>query len=132
MESLQPLYDDINYTIELLRRLEDATPEVQKEILQLMKSRFPKEFGTMPDNFMAFLLRQVLKGNLSFFQWWLCKKIVKKGRWIRIISVVVRLGIVAILLLSSRNYLSKGENLRIRVMINQGFMYSNHLKVVTL
>lgn len=99
VESLQPLYDDINYTIELLRRLEGAIPEVQKEILQRMKNRFPKEFGTMPDNVMPLLLPQVLKGNLSFFQWQLCKKIVGKGRRIKIISLVVRLGIVALIVL---------------------------------
>jgi hypothetical protein len=99
VESLQPLYEDINYTIEWLRRLEGATPEVQKEILQLMKNRFPKQFGSMPDNVMPFLLPQIVKGNLSFFQWQLCKKIESKGRWIKVISLVVRVGIVALIVL---------------------------------
>jgi hypothetical protein len=90
-EGREEIFREIKQTIEFQKQMENAgLPEI-KAILKILNHTFQDSLFDLPDNIHMFMLDELAKRNLSFFQWKLCCKIVYGRRWIRVIKVLVRL-----------------------------------------
>lgn len=108
-EDRQLIFEDLKKTIEFRKRLAVASEGNAKEILKDLKNTFPRHFSEIPDDTIPFILHKVLKSSVYQLNWEMCRAMVYGNKWIRIISLSVRVAIIILVLLITYELLLRRE-----------------------